>query len=122
MKNLTIISSLLLIALGLFGYFGWQTIGASTQSPTALIPTVVGVLMLLGGIIAIKRHALGAHISVTFAALGALAALGRLIPQGLKNGFSFQGSNLLLLIMAVICVFYTVMAVRSFIAARSARK
>ncbi len=122
MKNLTIISSLLLIALGIFGYFGWETIGATTQSKTALIPTYVGIAMLIGGLIAIKKHALGAHISVTFAALGALAALGRLIPQGLKNGFSFQGAGLLLWIMAAICLFYTIMAVRSFIAARRARK
>lgn len=122
MKNLTIISSLLLIALGLFGYFGGEIIGVAPYAITALIPTWVGLLMLIGGLIAIKRHALGAHISVTFAALGALAALGRLIPQALKNGFSFQGAGLLLLVMAVICVFYTIMAVRSFIAARRARK
>lgn len=121
MKNLTIISSFLLIVLGLAGYFAWETIGASTQSPTALIPTIIGVMMLLGGIIAIKRHALGAHISVLFAALGALAGLGRLIPQIMKGGFSVAGSNLLIIIMTVICLFFTIMAIRSFKAARAAK-
>lgn len=113
MKNLTIISSVLLIALGLFGYLGWQTIGATAQSPTALIPAVVGILMLAGGFIAGKNPSLGSLLSLIFAALGALAALGRLIPQGMKNGFSFQGASLLMWIMTAICVFYTIMAIRA---------
>lgn len=118
MKNLTILCSLLLIALGLIGYFLWEKVGASTQSVTALIPTFVGALILLGGIIAIKKHALGAHISALFGLLGALAGLGRLIPQIMKGSFSLAGANMFVLIMTLICLFYTIMAIRSFAAAR----
>lgn len=121
MKNLTIISSLLLIVLGLVGYFAWEAVGATKQSLTALIPTAVGVFILVGGIIAIKKHALGAHISVTFAFFGALAGLGRLVPQIMKGTSVLSGSGLLLLLMTIICVFYTIMAVRSFAAARRAK-
>ncbi|MDF1811101.1 MAG: hypothetical protein P1V20_02775, partial [Verrucomicrobiales bacterium] len=108
-------------ALGLVGYFAWETIGAGSQSKTALIPSVIGVLMMVGGLIAIKKHALGAHISVLFAFLGALAGLGRLVPQIIKGNFTLGGSSLLILLMTVICLFYTVMAIRSFKAARKAQ-
>lgn len=120
MKNLTVISSLILIVLGLIGYFAWEVIGASTQSPTALIPAVVGFLMMAGGLIAIKKHALGAHISVVFAFLGALAGLGRIVPQLAKGTFSLAGSGLMVVLMTIICAFFTIMAVRSFRAARKA--
>lgn len=122
MKNLTYICSALLIALGAVGYFGWEAIGASKQSITAAIPAFVGILMLIGAIVANKNHMAGMHISVLFSALGALAGLGRLIPTAIKGNLDFAAaSTLLILGMTVICVYYTTMAVRSFIAARRAR-
>ncbi|HQZ29786.1 MAG: hypothetical protein KA250_12905 [Verrucomicrobiales bacterium] len=122
MKNLTFLCSAILIVLGLYGYYGWESIGAAKQSPTALIPTIVGVLMLLGGIIALKNHKVGMHIAVLFSLLGALAGLGRLIPGLIKGTANFsQASTQLILGMTIVCAFFTVMAVRSFIAARRAR-
>ena len=47
MKNLCFMCSVALIIVGLVGYFGWEAIGAGEQSKTALIPSGVGVLMLL---------------------------------------------------------------------------
>ncbi len=122
MKNLTFLCSALLILTGLIGYFAWEAIGASAQSFTSLIPAFVGLLMLIGGLIALKRNKLGMHIAVTFSLLGALAGLGRLVPGLVKGTVSFaDAAPKLILVMTVICLFFTVMAVRSFIAARRAR-
>jgi uncharacterized membrane protein (UPF0136 family) len=96
MKNLTFLCSALLIITGLVGYFAWEAIGATKQSFTSLIPTFVGALMLIGGLIALKKNMLGMH---DFA----------------------EAAPKLILVMTVICLFYTIKAVRSFIAARRAR-
>jgi uncharacterized membrane protein (GlpM family) len=123
MKNLAFLCSALLILTGLVGYFAWEAIGATKQSVTALIPAFVGVPMLIGAIIALKRNMLGMHIAVTFSLLGTLAGLGRLASAGLFQGSLdlSQAAPKLILVMTVICLFFTVMAVRSFIAARRAR-
>ena len=122
MKNLTFLCSALLIITGLVGYFAWEAIGASKQAVTSLIPAFVGGLMLIGGLIALKKNMLGMHIAVPFSLLGTLAGLGRLVPGLIKGTVSFaDAAPKLILIMTVICLFFTVMAVRSFIAARRAR-
>ncbi len=122
MKPLTYLASIILIATGLIGYFAWEALGASKQSVTALIPAFVGLPMLLGALIAEKKHALGMHISVVFALLGALAGLGRLIPTAMKGELNFaDAAPKLILVMTIVTVLYTVLAVRSFIAARKAR-
>lgn len=122
MKNLTFICSILLILTGAVGYFAWEAIGAAKQSVTAAIPAFVGILMLVGALIAAKNHMAGMHISVLFALLGGLAGLGRIVPATIKGSLDWgAASTILILIMTLICVFYTVLAVRSFIAARKAR-
>ena len=122
MKNLTFLCSALLIITGLVGYFAWEAIGATKQSFTSLIPTFVGALMLIGGLIALKKNMLGMHIAVTFSLLGTLAGLGRLVPGFIKGMVDFaEAAPKLILVITVICLFYTIKAVRSFIAARRAR-
>ncbi|MEM0970049.1 MAG: hypothetical protein AAGJ31_11900 [Verrucomicrobiota bacterium] len=119
MKNFTLIISALLILLGAVGYFGWEAIGASKQSITAAIPAFVGILMLVGGLIAGVNRMVGMHIAVVIALLGALAGLGRLIPGLAKGTLDMAApSSVLILLMTLLCVIYTVGAVRSFIAAR----
>ena len=122
MKNVAFFCSALLIATGLFGYFAWEMLGASKPSVTALIPAFVGGLMLIGAFIATKNNKLGMHIAVTFSLLGALAGLGRLVPGLIKGTVSFSdAAPKMILVMTLICVVFTVLAVRSFIAARRAR-
>ncbi|MCG8599521.1 MAG: hypothetical protein MI807_05220 [Verrucomicrobiales bacterium] len=123
MKKLTYICSFLLIALGALGYFAWEALGASKQSITAAIPSFVGILMLLGALVAMKNHMAGMHIAVLFSLLGAVAGIGRIAMGIVKDGALDWGatSTLLILGMVVICGYYTIMAVRSFIAARRAR-
>lgn len=122
MKKLAYICSLLLIILGSLGYFAWEALGASKQSVTAAIPAFVGILMLIGALVANKNVMAGMHIAVLFSLLGALAGLGRLVPSTIKGTLDWGAtSTLLILAMTLICAFFTVMAVRSFIAARKAR-
>jgi len=122
MKIFAFLSSALLIATGLIGYFAWEAIGATKQSVTALIPAFVGIPMLLGAIIALKKNMLGMHIAVTFSLLGTLAGLGRLVPGLIKGTVNFaDAAPKLILAMTAICLVFTVMAVRSFIAARRDR-
>ncbi|MEM1295910.1 MAG: hypothetical protein AAGH89_11135 [Verrucomicrobiota bacterium] len=119
MKKLTWICAIILIAIGTLGFFGWELIGASKQSVTAAIPAFVGILVGLGALIANKNHKVGMHISVLFGLLGLLAGLGRIIPTAAKGELDFGASStLLILSMTVVCLVYTVLAVRSFIAAR----
>ncbi len=123
MRNLAFLSSALLILLGLVGYFAWDAIGATKQSFTSLIPSVVGVLMLVGAIIALKNNMLGMHISVLFSLIGTLLGLGRLVPGLVKGTVDFaEAAPKLILGMTAICLAFTVLAVRSFIAARRARQ
>ena len=121
MRNLCFLCSVALIIVGLVGYFGWEAIGASKQSGTALIPSGVGVLMLLGGLVALKNNMAGMHIAVLFSALGTLAGLGRLVPTAIKGELSGP-TPVLLGLMTAFCLFFTVMAIRSFKAARRARE
>ena len=122
MRNLAFLCSLLLIALGLYGYFGYESLGADKQSVTALIPAFVGVAMLVGALVSLKNNMAGMHIAVLFSLLGALAGLGRLIPGLVKGTVSLsEAAPKMILAMTTICVVFTVFAVRSFIAARRAR-
>ncbi len=121
MRNLCYICAAALIIVGAVGYFGWEAIGASKQSGTALIPAFVGVPMLLGGLVAMKNNMAGMHIAVLFSALGALAGLGRLVPSVIKGTLSGP-APVMIALMTAICLFFTVMAIRSFKAARRARE
>ena len=121
MRNICFICSAVLVVLGLGAYFGWEAIGATKQSVTMLIPTFVGALMGLGGVLSIKNNMLGMHIAVTFSTLGTIAGLGRLIPSAIKGDLSGP-APVLIGLMTVICLIFTVLAVRSFIAARKARE
>ncbi|MEM6916552.1 MAG: hypothetical protein AAF491_08305 [Verrucomicrobiota bacterium] len=122
MKNLTYLCSALLIGLGAFGYFGYEILGAAKQSITALIPAFIGIPMLIGALVANKSVKVGIHIAVLFSFFGALAGLGRIIPGSIKGSLDWgKPSTLFIAAMTAICLFYTVMAVRSFIAARRAR-
>ncbi len=120
MRKLGYLCSAILIAIALIGYFGWEMIGGDKQSPTALIPIGFGLPMLIGSLIARKNTKVGIHIAVLFSLLGAVAGLGRLIPTLAKGG-EVQASTIMIAVMAVVCLVFTIAAVRSFIAARRAR-
>ena len=111
--KLSIIMGLLMIFLGIGLY-----LGSGKASVTALIPAFIGFPILVCGILARdeKKRKAVAHIAVLFAVLGALAGFGRGIPQLIKGetGLATLGT----MVMALLCLFYVIACVRSFIAAR----
>jgi len=78
MYKITIVFGTLLIITGLAGYFG-----TGTKSLTALIPSAIGIILLICGFLAAneKIKMMAMHVTVLIGLLGALG----LIPQLLKE-------------------------------------
>jgi hypothetical protein len=124
MPKITVVFGLLLCGLTLATLIVTREIG----SITIFIPTMVGLPLVLLGLGAIlkphlRKHLM--HVAVTIGLLGALAALGRGIPQALKI---MRGEVVdwlpvsMVWAMILICVTYVFVCVESFISARRARQ
>jgi uncharacterized membrane protein HdeD (DUF308 family) len=122
MPRTTIIFSILLILLGLIGYFA-----TARASVTALIPAFLGVILLILGILG-QRESLRKHTMHVAAALGFLGLIGA--ARGLPAFFSLiEGHQVVRpaaavsqAIMVVLLLLYVAIGVRSFIDARRSRK
>ena len=121
MATTTIIFGLILVILGLAGYFG-----TGTQSFTALIPALFGVILALLGFLAQnpERRKMAMHIA---AALGVLGFLGTL-PGLLKLPALWSGGEVARpaavisqSIMAILMAIFTGLCVKSFVDARRNR-
>ena len=124
MPKTAIIAGMLLTLLGLITYFFAIPLGAEKASVTALIPTFVGVpLMLLGYFCVVKpnlrMHLM--HVAVLLGLLGFLASAGRLVSVMIKSP-NFGIGTASLAAMAIITGVFVVMCIKSFIAARRARQ
>jgi len=117
----TIGFGVVLIILGLAGYFG-----SGMVSLTALIPAAFGLLLLIFGAMAKddKRRKMAMHIAVVVGLLGFLGTL----PGLLKLGALLSGGDVARpmavvaqSIMAVLMAIYVAMCVKSFIDARRSR-
>lgn len=136
MAKITLIFALLLIALGLVGYFG-----TGAQHPTALIPAWFGIALALFGLLAMSpsesRRKVYMHINVTIGLLGFLGGLSEIIRSFVamnrttaalaRNSAVSASSNFAIamtskVIMTALLLIYVILCVRSFIAARRARK
>jgi hypothetical protein len=133
MAKVTLVFAALLIALGLAGYFG-----TGSEHPTALIPTWFGVALGIFGFLAISpnesRRKIFMHINVTIGLVGFVGAAVEIVRSLVStidlnaamsgaqpapiNGIAL-GSKI---IMACLLLIYVMLCVRSFIAARRARK
>lgn len=120
MATTTIGFGIVLIVLGLAGFFG-----TGAAHPTALIPAIFGVLLAVLGAMARdeKRRKLAMHIAVTVGLLGFLGTVGGLFQLG--SAFMGQAAQPAAVysksIMAVLMLIYVGMCVKSFIDARRAR-
>jgi hypothetical protein len=117
----TIGFGVVLIILGLAGYFG-----SGMVSLTALIPAAFGLLLLIFGTMAKddKRRKMAMHIAVVVGLLGFLGT----VPGLLKLGALLSGGDVARpmavvaqSIMAVLMAIYVAMCVKSFIDARRSR-
>ena len=118
MPKITIVYAVLLIALGLVGFFGF-----GRSSITALIPAFFGVLVLVAGLLArdekLRRHAMHAA-----SALGLLGFLGTV--TGLVKFFTLIGGGevarpaavISQAVMAILSLIFFILCLQSFIAAR----
>ncbi|MCW5959601.1 MAG: hypothetical protein KIS76_05515 [Pyrinomonadaceae bacterium] len=107
----------LLMLIGAIGY----VYGAATgkASLTALIPAVFGLLLFLLVSAArakenLTKHLM--HVAVLIALLGFLASAGRIFSKIAE--FSLSVAAVSQILMAVLCLIFVILAVRSFIDAR----
>jgi len=119
MAKISIIIGVLLIILGLYGYFGLDS-----ESITALIPAFAGVPLLILGLFALneKYRKTSMHIAAAIALLGFIGSAMRAVPALFKNEIAnHQEAFTIQLLMAVLCLIIVVLAVQSFIKARRIR-
>ena len=103
-----VLNSIVLISLGLWGYF-------DVQAPTALIPVGFGVILLLCTIGLKKENKIIAHVAVLLTLVILVALVGMRLPKSLDSG----GVGLFRVIaMIVTSVLSMVAFVLSFIKAR----
>ena len=125
MAKVTLIFAILLVALGLSGYYYTGAI-----HPTALIPLWWGLALGVFGFLAIspseRRRKIFMHINVTIGALGFIGAVvaaiqgyGAARAQGIHPDYIALTDKL---IMAAILLIYVNLCVRSFIQARRSRQ
>jgi hypothetical protein len=110
----------LLIILGLVGY-GYGLYNGNA-SPTALIPAVFGVILMILGHIAQSKENLRKHLmhgAVIVGLLGFILPLGRIFSN--ISNFSLTFASTMLISMSVICLLFVILCVKSFIEARKNR-
>jgi hypothetical protein len=121
MPRLTLVIGGVLTLLGILAY-----VLTAAASLTALIPAVVGVLLIACGLLAERRPATRRHAIHAALAVALLGALGSLM-QVAKLGEVVAGTAerpvavIVSTVMFLLLVYYLVMGVRSFRAARRER-
>ena len=107
-----LINSLVLIAMGAWGYF-------ESGSGTAFIPVGFGVALLLCTPGVKKENKIIAHVAVLLTLLILLAMLGMRLPKSIESGGMSLVRAVLMIATGILAM---VMFVRSFIAAKKARE
>jgi Transmembrane proteins 14C len=123
MAKPTIAFGILLILLGVAGF-----VSTGSAHPTALIPSGIGLLFVLFGVMAntedAKKRMLWMHISVTVALLTFLGMIPAAIDTiKLSRGVEYPHPIAVVEkgALALFCLIYVLFCVRSFIAARRTR-
>lgn len=122
MAKLTIAYGVFFILMGLYGYFG-----ISSESITALIPTFFGIPMLILGWLGLNekylKHTM--HFAAVLNLLGFAGTVSGLIKFVKMLGgaeTARPAAVTVQAIMAVLCFVFLVLAVKSFVDARRAKK
>ena len=115
MPRITIGLGVLLIAVGAIAY-----IATAFASWTALIPAILGAVILVAGLIGRKNQKLGIHLALAVAVLGILGTsmnvlqLGALIAGTAERPTAVFTST----ITFALLIFYVGFGIHSFVAAR----
>ena len=120
MPSTAIISGVLLIVIGILGYV-FSIIDGNT-SLTALIPAAFGLLLAILGFIAksnenLRKHLM--HVAVIVGLLGFLIPTVRLLSR--ISDIKVSLAVLSQAAMAIVCLFFVILCVQSFINARRNR-
>ena len=110
--NANIINSICLIVIGLWGYF-------EVSSPTALIPVGFGAVLILCTSGVKNQNKVIAHIAVILTLIILVALAGMRLPKSIEKGGLGLVRVLLMIGTSLLSMVYFV---RSFTAARKARK
>jgi len=121
MAKISITFGVILIILGLYSYFG-----INNESITALIPTFLGIPVLILGFLGLNekylKHAM--HGAAVLMLLGFGGTVGGLIKFfRMLGGEVFERPSAITIqaIMALICLVFLILAIKSFIDARRKR-
>ena len=125
MAKVTLVFAVLLIALGLVGYYG-----TGAQHSTALIPAWFGVALAFFGLLAISpseaRRKLFMHINVTIGLLGFLGGAVEAVRGYVAATHAGRQPDMIALAskltMTGLLLIYVILCIQSFIAVRRARK
>lgn len=105
------------VILIVVGVGAWLLAGGPGTSLTALLPAVLGLLLLVLGLLAGRgewhRHVI--HAALVVALLGFLGTLRQVVPIFSGDAGLAEWASL---ITALLCLLYVALGVRSFIAAR----
>ena len=114
MPTTAIFFGMILIVLGLAGY-----LGTGQTSITALIPAFFGIALSGLGVAArssegLRKHLM--HAAVLVALVGFIATAGRLLSR--LSELTATPAVISQALMAVVCLVFVILAIRSFAAAR----
>lgn len=118
MANLTVVIGVILIALGTIGY-----IATDMVSPTALIPAVFGIVLLVLGLYGRQenRRKIAMHLAMGIALVGVLGTMRGLLqlPTVLGGGQVERPAAVVAQgLMALLLIIYLGLGIRTFINAR----
>lgn len=121
MPATAILFGVVLILLGIIGY----AIAVTNNNPsvTALIPAFFGIALAALGALAQFKESLRKHLmhaAVIVALLGFIATAGRLISR--LNELTASPAVISQAVMAIVCLVFVVLTIRSFAAARRNRE
>jgi hypothetical protein len=117
MPSTSIACGVLLILVGIIGYVYGLTTGAA--SVTALIPAFFGIVLVILGFLARTKENLRKHL-MHAAVLVALIGFIAIIVDFARTGWNFTASAPVIskVSMALICLVFVILSVKSFIDAR----
>lgn len=117
MPNVAIWTGRILIIIGVAGYsYGFF---GGNASVTAMIPAFFGIVILVLGHLAVAKEGISKHLmhaAVLVAFLGFALPAGRLATK--LTEISMTAAYISQISMAVVCLVFVVLALRSFVAAR----
>ncbi|MBI5471217.1 MAG: hypothetical protein HY961_02615 [Ignavibacteriae bacterium] len=122
MPSTTILFGVALIIIGLVGFFG-----TGQSSPTALIPAAFGFLLVALGMIArnekLRKHAMHAAAVVGLLGfLGSASGLWQMLKMMMGEDIERPEAAIARSVMAIVCLIFVGLTVRSFVAARLTKK